>query len=102
MVTTTRAAPTSAGSAVTSTSATASELRVVRHRPLPGVQVLEERTRSPAAHRVVAGLDLDDVGARVGEQLGAVRPGDARGPVEHPHAGERTDSHHRGLSARGR
>ena len=62
-------------------------------RPPPGLRPrrpsfealreVEERAGSPAGGRVTTGrLDPDDVRPGVGEQLGAVRPGDVAGAVE--------------------
>ena len=73
---------------------------------LAGVQVLEERgagdridraaRRRTAAQRITAGrLELDDVGARVAEQLRAIAAGDAGRQVDHAHA-QRLDRVSRG------
>ena len=40
------------------------------------------RRRPPAQRITFRCFDFDDVGATVGQQLGAVRPGDARGEVD--------------------
>ena len=44
--------------------------------------VVEERRHAPRRVAAVRALDLDDVGAVVGEQLGAVRPRDVVREVE--------------------
>ena len=75
-------------------------LEVQRNAELIVIEELEQRAglgvgeviveRAQPAARVAAArpLDLDDVGAVVGEQLGAERPGDVMGQVQHTGPGE--------------
>ena len=73
-------------------------LQVERDRPLVAVDELPPQAGSVTgiaprhvAQRIAAvrSLDLDDIGAEVGQVAGAVRSGDHGGEVEHPQAGER-------------
>ncbi len=76
--------------------AAARVLEVDRDRALVAVHRPVERACGPAVRaeraRIVAGtgvLDLDDVGAQIGEMERAHRPGQQPRQVEHAHAGER-------------
>jgi hypothetical protein len=62
------------------------------HRPPQLVTV--DGAPAPRPQRVgpVRGLDLDDVGAEVGEQPSGERPGDDRAQLQHPHALQRPDT----------
>ena len=68
-------------------------LQVERHRALVAVQILEVRAMARAA-RLLAGrvlqqrIDLDDIGAPVGELPHAGRPRTDAGEVEHGEAGK--------------
>ena len=93
---------TSASSASRSSAVTAARVAErERERALAGVRREEHRSlavpeRRPPGAAVVAGvgpLDLDHVGAERGEDLGAVRPGDRGGDVEHANAVERGERH---------
>ena len=53
--------------------------------------VVGERPRE-ARHLAAGRLDLDDVGAEVGEQHRAVRPGERLREVDDPHTLERADA----------
>jgi hypothetical protein len=50
---------------------------------------------SAGAHLVAVArpLDLDDIGAEVTEEHGAIRPGELTGEIEHTQAIERAGSH---------
>ena len=62
---------------------------VTLHRSLRRVEELEQASRAPAPQWVAAGrFDLHDVGARVGQQLRAVRARDLRRAVDDPSAVE--------------
>ena len=75
-------------------------LQVEREAALVAVQVLEVGSVAPAAGRVDAGaagrLDLDHVGAPVGELAHRRRSGAVRGEVEHFETVERQASRHGG------
>src|SRR6185503_169396 len=71
-------------------------LQVQNHRALVAVDVEEDRAHARMAERprlpdhvAVGRLDLDHVGAEVGEDLRRVRPHHDRGEVEDADAGER-------------
>ena len=68
-------------------------LQIERHCPLVAVQVLEIRTMARPARLLAAGVlyqgvDLDDVGAPIGELAHAGRPGADAGKVEHGETGQ--------------
>ena len=76
-------------------------LEVERHRLLVAMQVLEVEAMASAAHGVVLAaigrrgrwLDLDDVGAPVGELAHGRRAGAVRGEIEDGEVGERQGGH---------
>ena len=80
----------STGSLLRKTSAAASRSPAsTLDGALRGVEVFEERTRSPVAQRVTLGrLHLDDVRTRIGQQFRAVGAGDFGGAVDHADAVE--------------
>ena len=92
----------SAGKQVGERLAVAVVVQVEDDPSLARVAVEEQRRafRVEGLRRVAAGrpagpvtgrrLDLDHVGAEVGQQLAAVRAGDALGQFDHPEAGERS------------
>ena len=56
-----------------------------------GIERLAAEVLAHGAHGVAVGrLDLDDLGAEVGEQAPAERAGDRRAHLQHAHAGQRT------------
>jgi hypothetical protein len=69
-------------------------LEVEHHAALAGVELAEvaagavAQRRARAHHVTFRRLDLDDVGAEIGQQARAVRPGDGGGEVEDPQAGK--------------
>ncbi len=69
-----------------------SVLQIERHRPLVAVQVLEVRAATRAAEWLAAifqqGIDLDDIGAPIGELTHAGRSGTDPGQIEHGKTGQ--------------
>ena len=66
-------------------------LEVDREAALAAVAAQGDVGRVPEA--VPQGVDLDDVGAEVGEHLGAERAGDGEAEIEHTDPGERRAEH---------
>ena len=76
--------------------------QIDREAALVAIEGIEEAGRKPARRRVCVAvrrrLDLDDIGAEIGEQQARARPHDRVAELEHAEAGERRAFRARSLS----